>query len=217
MGASEVKIDTIISAFFEENAYVFYLPGRDDCLVVDPGGDTEQLIAHLDQKGLTPAAILNTHGHGDHILGNEGLKKRFADCPLVIGSGDADKLTDANKNLSASIGLPMVSPPADVTVDDGQTYSAAGFDLQVREIPGHTAGHVVFLLSDQSPPVVFVGDVIFCGGIGRTDFPDGDFEQLALGIRTKLYDLPDETRLYPGHGPPTTVGEEKRSNPFVRQ
>jgi glyoxylase-like metal-dependent hydrolase (beta-lactamase superfamily II) len=109
----------------------------------------------------------------------------------------------------------LVSPSADATVQDGDIYEAAGFDWQVRTIPGHTLGHVVYLWEGQDPPVVFVGDVIFAGSIGRTDFPDGDHRQLVLGIRSKLFTLPDETILYPGHGPATTVGEEKRNNPFA--
>ena len=133
----------------------------------------------------------------------------------MIGAADAGKLTDPWQNLSASFGVPLVSPAADVTVKDDDTYEAAGFELQVRAIPGHTAGHVVYLWEGVEPPMVFVGDVIFAGSIGRTDFPDGDPRQLVLGIRSKLFTLPDETILLPGHGPATTVGEEKRSNPFV--
>ena len=109
----------------------------------------------------------------------------------------------------------MVSPPADETVEEGQVYSAAGFDMKVRVISGHSSGHVVYLWEDHDPPIVFVGDVIFAGSIGRTDFPDGDFQQLETGIHQNLFSLPEQTVLLPGHGPPTTVGEEKRTNPFV--
>jgi glyoxylase-like metal-dependent hydrolase (beta-lactamase superfamily II) len=135
---------------------------------------------------------------------------------LVIGAGDAGKLISPRSNLSAIFGLPVTSPPADVTVEEGNVYSAAGFDLEVLAIPGHSTGHVVFLWKTHDPHIAFVGDVIFAGSIGRTDFPDGDFEALAEGIRTKLYTLPDSTILYSGHGPATTVGKEKRHNPFVR-
>ena len=133
----------------------------------------------------------------------------------MIGVDDAPKLGDPWLNLSAGFGTPLVSPPADVMVKDGETYEAAGFEWQVRSIPGHTAGHVVYLWEGQEPPVVFVGDVIFAGSIGRTDFPDSDHRQLVLGIRSKLFTLPDETILLCGHGPATTVGEEKRTNPFA--
>jgi len=211
----EIRLATIVSVAFQENTYIAYFEGRSDCLVVDPGLEPEKILENLDRQGVIPAAILNTHGHADHVAGNAALKERWPDCPLVIGSGDAAKLTDPDLNLSSAFGLPLRSPPADVTVGDGEIYSAAGFDLQVREIPGHSVGHVVFVWTAQDPILAFVGDVIFSGSIGRTDFPDGSFPQLAAGIRTKLFTLPDDTVLLAGHGPATTVGEEKRDNPFV--
>jgi glyoxylase-like metal-dependent hydrolase (beta-lactamase superfamily II) len=216
VGRSEILVTAVVSVAFEENCYVAHLGGRHDCLVIDPGLEPERIIQHLEDAALRPAAILNTHGHIDHFAGNEALKQRWPECPLVIGRGDAPKLTDARSNLSAAFGFPLVSPAADATVDEGDVYSAAGLDLHVRAIPGHSAGHVIYLWKDNEPMVAFVGDVIFAGGIGRTDFPDGDFEALAAGIRAKLYCLPDNTVLYCGHGPETTVGREKRGNPFVR-
>ncbi|MHC4405272.1 MAG: MBL fold metallo-hydrolase [Planctomycetota bacterium] len=212
----ELQLATVVSSPFQENAYVAHLEGSKECLVVDPGLEPERILAYLDEHGLTPAAILNTHGHSDHIGGNAALKERWPECPLVIGRGDAAKLTDAALNLSASVGLELVSPPADVTVGDAETYQAAGLDLQVREIPGHTTGHVVYLWMDHDPPVAFVGDVIFAGSIGRTDFPGGNLDTLLSGIREKLFCLPEATVLLSGHGPPTTVGQEKRTNPFAR-
>jgi glyoxylase-like metal-dependent hydrolase (beta-lactamase superfamily II) len=167
--------------------------------------------------GVLPNAILITHGHSDHIAGNAALKQRWPDCPIVVGKAEAAKLIDPDLNLSAMFGLPMVSPAADATVSDGDTYEAAGMCIKVLEIPGHSAGHVVYQIEGAQPAIVFVGDVIFAGSVGRTDFPDGDFDRLAQGIRDKLFTLPDETILYPGHGPSTTVGREKRSNPFVRE
>jgi len=211
----KIQLAAVVSVAFQENAYIAQLEGREDCLVIDPGLEPGKILAYLDERGLEPAAILNTHGHSDHIGGNAALKRRWPDCPLVIGHIEAPKLTDANLNLSAEFGLPITSPPADVTVKEGDTYSAAGFDLQVREIPGHSSGHVVYLWMDHDPAIVFVGDVIFAGSIGRTDFPDGNYQQLADGIHQKLFTLPDETILLSGHGPETTVGREKRGNPFV--
>jgi len=216
VSTEQFKLNTIVSMPFGENTFIARLQGRADCLVVDPGLEPETIIDSLDSLGLEPAAILNTHGHGDHIGGNAALKSRWPDVPLVIGAADAEKLTDATLNLSATMGVPIISPPADVTVHDGETYSAAGFRLNVRAVPGHTRGHVVFVWEDGQPTIVFVGDVIFAGSIGRTDFPDGDFRQIEAGIRSQIYTLPDDTILLSGHGPETTVGHEKQSNPFVR-
>ncbi|MBN1909158.1 MAG: MBL fold metallo-hydrolase [Pirellulales bacterium] len=215
MSQPEIDLTPIVSSLFEENAFVARLQGREDCVVFDPGLEPEKIITHLSDEGLTPAAILITHGHSDHIGGVPALKQRWPDCPVVIGSGDALALTDPQLNLSAAFGLPLTCGPADVTVEDGQTYSAAGFDFQVRAISGHSPGHVVYLWEAHSPTIVFVGDVIFSGSIGRHDFPGGSFRQLADGIHQKLFTLPDDTILLPGHGPSTTVGREKRTNPFV--
>ncbi len=210
-----MQLATIVSLPFAENTYIAHLAGRSDCLVLDPGLEPQAILERLDAEQLEPAAILLTHGHADHIAGNAALKERWPDCPLVIGRGDAPKLTDARLNLSAGYGLELVSPPADVLLDDGDTYCAAGFDLEVREIPGHSVGHVVFIWRGQTPAVVFGGDVLFQGSVGRTDFPDGSFEQLADGIHRKLFTLPDDTLVLPGHGPHTTIGREKLGNPFI--
>ena len=215
MSHREIQVAKILSIPFEENAYIARLEGRDDCLVVDPGLEPEKVVQYLESEDLVPSAILNTHGHSDHIGGNAALKQRWPDCPLVIGSADAAKLTDPRLNLSATFGGSVVSPPADVTVDDGDRYCWAGIELQIRAISGHSTGHVVYLCQQHRPPMAFVGDVIFAGSIGRTDFPDGSFPQLQSGIHTKLFTLADETVLLPGHGPATTVGQEKGSNPFV--
>jgi glyoxylase-like metal-dependent hydrolase (beta-lactamase superfamily II) len=211
----KILLATIVSDPFQENTYITHLDGRSDCLVVDPGLEPEKILDHLTTHQLTPAAILITHGHSDHIAGNGALKRRWPDCPIVIGAADAPKLTDPVLNLSAGFGFRLASPPADVIVNDGDMYRAAGLELKVLAIPGHSAGHVVYLWQGGTPALAFVGDVIFAGSVGRTDFPDGNFQQLARGIRDKLFTLPDATLLYSGHGPATTVGRERRSNPFV--
>ena len=215
MKQTDLQIKTVLSHAFEQNTYIVSLRDRSDCVVIDPGLEPEKIIRHLEQHQLTPVAILITHGHGDHIGGNEAIKKKWPNCQLVIGLKDAPKLGDPWLNLSDGFGTPLVSPQADTTVSDGDTYDAAGFEWQVRAIPGHSVGHVVYLWEGQEPPIVFVGDVIFAGSIGRTDFPDGNHRQLVLGIRSQLFTLPDETILMPGHGQPTTVGVEKKSNPYV--
>lgn len=209
------RIGTIVSPPFEENTYIAHLASRGDALIVDPGFQPERIVAYLDENDLAPAVFLNTHGHSDHIAGNAALKERWPEVPLVIGAGDAAMLCDPDLNLSGLAGLRLVSPPADRTVGDGDVVTAAGFRLEVLDIPGHSAGHVVFVWKEPTPAVVFGGDVLFAGSIGRFDFPGGNEQQLLDGIRTKLFPLPDDTLIYPGHGEPTTIGQEKRWNPFV--
>ncbi|MBI3837428.1 MAG: MBL fold metallo-hydrolase [Planctomycetia bacterium] len=177
--------------------------------------EPHKILAYLEQNELEPAAILITHGHSDHIAGNAAVKERYPACPIVVSYGDAPKLTDPDLNLSSAFGVRLYSPPGDVLVAEGDSYGAAGFDLVVREIPGHSTGHVVFIWQSGQPMVVFGGDVLFAGSVGRADLPGGSFEQLASGIWTKLFTLPDDTQVLPGHGPPTTIGQEKRTNPFV--
>ena len=213
---SKLIVEVVVSQLFAENTYVAHLEGRTDCVVFDPGFDADQIIGHIEQRQLTLAAILNTHGHADHIAGNAALKKRYPDCPLVIGSREASKLTDPMENLSGTYGIALTSPPADRQVQGGDTVEAAGMTFEVRETPGHSSGHVVYLWKGDTPWLVFGGDMLFQGSVGRADFPDSDPHQLIHSIRHQLYTLPDDTIVMPGHGDPTTIGEEKRYNPFVR-
>lgn len=208
-------IQTVVSDLFAENAYVVHLPGRTDCLVIDPGLNPERILDILAEESLAVSAILNTHGHADHIAGNQAVKGRFPAAPLIIGRGDAPKLTDAELNLSAQFGFAVTSPPADQLAQEGDEINHAGISLLVYETPGHSSGHVVFLYRGGSPFVVFGGDVLFAGSIGRTDIPDGSFKQLRQSIHEKLFVLPDDTIVLPGHGEPTTIGQERKFNPFV--
>jgi hydroxyacylglutathione hydrolase len=208
-----MQIQTIVSEPFAENTYVVWVGDGPECLVVDPGTEPDQILGFLEETGVTPAAILNTHGHIDHIAGNAALKAAYSTAPLVIGAGDEPMLADPVLNLSRAMGTDVVSPPADQLVREGDTVSFAGLTLLIREIPGHSPGHIVYVV--RGAATVFGGDVLFRGSIGRTDFPGGSFGTLAVGIREKLYTMSDETVVYPGHGPVTTVGQEKRTNPFV--
>lgn len=211
----EYRIEPIVSAPFDQVAYVLWRTGRDDALVIDPGFDVDSIINLLNRNSLRLAAILNTHGHADHVAGNAAIKQKYPDALLVIGRQEAHLLLDPDANLSRPFGLPLTSPAADRLVDEGERIELAGFAFEVREVPGHSPGSVVYNCRDLTPPFSLVGDVLFAGSIGRVDFPGGDGALLVSGIRTKLLNLPDHTIVYPGHGPATTIGAERRGNPFV--
>jgi len=217
---AEYTIDVVESAPYAQMAYVLWRPERTDAIVVDPGFDAQTILDLLEHDGRSLAAILNTHGHVDHIAGNAALKAAHPDAPIIIGRGDVPMLADGGRNLSLAHGTAVLSPPADRVVDEGDRLDLAGFSMLVREIPGHSPGSVVYILDAEDPPVVLGGDVLFAGSIGRTDFggnPARDFEVLMSGIVAKLLTLPDEARVYPGHGGVTSIGSERRSNPFVRE
>ena len=212
-----VRLAVVTSRQFDQNAYVVSVPGGTEAVVVDPGFDAERIVTHLAAKNLIVAAILLTHGHVDHIAGVQRLKEHAPAAPVVIGRLDAPMLTDATLNLSGPFGSPVVAPPADRLLDDGEAIDYAGLTLEVRHVPGHSPGHVVYVIAgaDGDPAVVLGGDVLFAGSVGRTDFPGGSHRQLIDGIRAKLYTLPPETKVFPGHGPPTTVGAEQADNPYT--
>jgi hydroxyacylglutathione hydrolase len=211
---SDLQIHTLVSMPFAENTYVVWRSGRADALVIDPGLEPDLILEFLRQRELRPAVLLNTHGHADHIGGNAALKEAFPQAPLVIGIHDAPLLLDPEANLSAPFGLPLTSPPADRLVKEGDVLEHAGIRLEVLDVPGHSPGHVVFVYRDE-PPLVFGGDVLFREGVGRFDFPGSDGRLLFHGIRGKLFALPAATVVYPGHGPVTTIGHEKKHNPLV--
>ncbi|MDO4558377.1 MAG: MBL fold metallo-hydrolase [Planctomycetia bacterium] len=209
-------IVTVLCDFFGMNSYLLHTEsGGDLCIVVDAGMEASPILEELRRRNWRPEVILLTHGHMDHICGVPALREAFPEAKVGIGVGDAEFLTSAAVNMSAGFGFPVTLPPADFLFHDGDVRTFAGIPLEIRQTAGHTPGHVSYILPTD-PVRAMVGDTIFQGSVGRTDFPGGDTGELYRSIREKLYTLPDSAILYPGHGPVTTVGEEKRTNPFVK-
>ena len=193
------------------NCYIVYSENTKKAVVIDPGGGLDQIMALLNREGLKVEAIINTHGHADHVFGNVKLKE-MTSAPLWIHESDADMLGSGSRNLSAFIGASTSCGRADRLLKDGEVLSFGDFTLKVLHTPGHTPGGISLLAEKD----VFVGDTLFAESIGRTDFPGGSYSQLIDSIKTKLMALPDETKVYPGHGPATTIGWERRQNPFIQ-
>ncbi|MCW5776475.1 MAG: MBL fold metallo-hydrolase [Phycisphaeraceae bacterium] len=199
---------------WETNCYVVSIPGFHRCWIVDAGFDPGPLIDHVRREGLTPAALILTHAHLDHIDGVRETLAAFPGTPVWIHAAEARWLNDPELNLSAFAGMPVTAPGPDLTLEDGQTLTLGATTWLVRHTPGHSPGGIALLHAPSRTAIV--GDTLFAGSIGRSDFPTSDEAALHRSIRDVLYALPDETRVLPGHGPPTTVGREKRTNPFVR-
>ena len=216
MKKTRVKIQKAVSYAFEENAYLAHLDTSKECVVIDPGIEPDDLLKMLHEEELQPIAVLVTHGHIDHIDGISAIREIWPDCKIWASEQEAKKLINPVLNLSAMFGFQRTTPPADRILQDGEEFTVAGLTFQALEIPGHSCGHLVFVLKEAEPLNVFVGDTIFEGSIGRGDFPDGDSNLLIETIKAKLFTLPDDTVLHPGHGNKTTVAREKRSNPFLQ-
>lgn len=216
-------IEEITVTAFEQHTRIVGCEVTKQAICIDPGDEAERIVETLEQLGLRLQAIALTHAHLDHVGGVAALKKLQPEARINLHEGD-EPMYRALPEQPAWIGIPRSQwaamgfvfeppPPVDEHWTDGQKFLVGKLEFEVLHCPGHTPGHVV--LYEPAERKVFVGDVLFAGSIGRTDLPGGSTEQLLNSIKTKLFPLGDDVEVYSGHGPVTTIGEERLTNPFL--
>lgn len=193
------------------NCYIVYSETTKEAMIIDPGGDAGRILASVANAGLHVKYIVNTHGHADHVLANMKIKEATG-AELLVHKEDSGMLTSPQLNLSTFIGGGAVCGPADKVLADGDTLDIGELKFDVFHTPGHTPGGI----SLYCDGILFSGDTLFAESVGRSDFPGGSHRQLIESIRQKLMVLDDEVKVYPGHGPETTIGWERRMNPFIQ-
>lgn len=199
------------AGIYAANCYIVYDENAKEGIVVDPGGDVDDIINRIEKLGLSIKYIVLTHGHGDHIAGVKGLKNHTG-AKVAIHKDDAYMVRDGRKNLSSMMAMGTVEFEPDILLDENDVIEFGNIKCEVIHTPGHTPGGITLRIGDS----LFTGDTLFAGSIGRTDFEGGSFDTIINSIKTKLMVFPDDTKVYPGHGPSTTIKMEKRYNPFIR-
>ncbi len=205
-----MKYETLIAGPLETNCYLVYCQETLECAVVDPGAEAIRIFQLIAGKGLKPAVMLNTHGHVDHIGANKDIKEKF-NIPLYIHSADSSLLEEVQQSEIGIFLGARDSPSPDHFLNDGDKIKIGKSFLRVIHTPGHSPGSVSFL----GDGFLLSGDTLFSGGVGRTDLPGGSWKEMENSIKNKILTMPDEMIILPGHGPSTTVGKEKSSNPFI--
>ncbi|MHC4543398.1 MAG: MBL fold metallo-hydrolase [Planctomycetota bacterium] len=209
-----MKIDHLILGAFETNCFVLRsAESAEDCLIIDTGLQAGRLVKFLKQNSLNPVAVVLTHGHPDHAAGVAALRQGFPDIKVCIHKLDADMLTGQQSNFGLLMGGASDTVPADVLLEDQDLIEQAGIKLKVLHTPGHTSGGICLYSEDEG--IGFTDDTLFADSVGRTDL-GGNMTQLIKSIREKLFTLPDDTNIYPGHGPITTIAHEKAHNQFFQ-
>ncbi|NOR15222.1 MAG: MBL fold metallo-hydrolase [Candidatus Aminicenantes bacterium] len=206
-----MKHETVVVGALETNCYLVYCEESLEGIVVDPGADPHKIFAAIAEIGVKPGMILNTHGHIDHVGANKDIKDHY-DIPLYIHEDDAVMLQNGLQSEIAFLLNAHPSPEPDGYLVEGQVLNFGSSQLTVIPTPGHSPGSI----SLRGEDCLFSGDTLFYGGVGRTDLPGGSWDELVDSIRSRIFVLPDDTVVLPGHGPATTVGQEKDINPYVR-
>lgn len=208
-----LEIRAFVLGDWQTNCYVIHAKGSSKCWIIDASFAPLKMIQYIKQSNLVPQAVLLTHAHVDHIAGLVDVRRHWPDIPILIHPAEAAFLTDPMLNLSAFLPEPIVMPEATGSFEHGDVLDFDGIKCDVRHTPGHSPGGVTFYFPTES--LAIVGDTLFRGSIGRFDFPTSDEATLFRSIREQLLTLPDETRIMPGHGPKSTIGEEKLNNPYL--
>ena len=201
----------ITVGIFQENCYLYACPLTNEAVIIDPGDEAPRILSRIEELHLIPKYILNTHGHIDHICAIDEVSAVYP-VPLAIHADDVYMLSEERTARMYRRKAPLVQRKPDMLLKEGDHISFGALTLEVLHTPGHTRGGVCFV---SAPYCVFSGDTLFQRSIGRTDFEGGNYDQLATSIREKLYTLDEDLVVFPGHGEPTTIGEEKYENPFV--
>ncbi len=209
---AELKIGRIVIGSVQTNCYFVYREGSGDVIFFDPADRGDYLYETLKEKGLHVGGILLTHAHFDHIWGCDRLRK-LSGAPLYACEAEKPLCEDADTNVSAQVGRPCTVIP-DRYLKDGEEITIAGMTCRLIATPGHTAGSCCYYFEEAG--FLIAGDTLFAESVGRTDLATGSMSDLMRSVREKLFVLPDDTKVYPGHGESTTIGHEKRYNPFVQ-
>jgi len=222
-----MKIEKITVGELQTNCYLII--NKNKCIIIDPGAEPEKIIKRIKQLNIYPVSIINTHGHADHIGANSYLKQIFPELNICIHTLDKEKLLNPQKNLSAEMGYNIISPQPDILFNDDENFSIDIFNFKVIYTPGHSKGSICLYLKNgfEMPgttnknnestniDILFTGDTLFCGSIGRYDFPDSNEEEIRNSLK-KIISIGNlETIILPGHGCESTLSEEFQNNPFI--
>ncbi len=208
---AELKTRCLELGYLPTNTYIVWNEDTKECLIIDPSDGYDEIVSFMEEMKLTPKAIYITHGHDDHIGAVNDLKRRYG-LLVYLMKEEEEFIASIQYNLSDTFGHPR-AVEADMFFIDGQVLNVLGTQMKAILTPGHTVGGGCYYFPDEK--IIFTGDTLFCESIGRSDFPGGDTMELLRSVKGKLMTLPEDVTVYPGHGPATTIGHEKKYNPFV--